>query len=184
MKYFDTPGPKNTEGTFEEVMKVAQEQGIKQMVVASTSGRTAEYLLGKGFDVTVVTHQAGYKEAGMKEISDEMVEKLTAGGMHVLTTTHLLGGADRALNYKFGGIYPAEIIAHTLRMFGQGAKVCVEVATMAMDAGHLRAGEEIIAIGGSGKGADTAMIMVPAHSQYLFDTDIREIICMPRGHKK
>lgn len=184
MKYFKEPGQKNTEETMEEVVKVAEERGIQDIVVASTSGHTAEYLLGKTFRVTVVTHQAGYKEAGAMEISAEMRKKLTDNGMNVLTTTHLLGGADRALNYKFGGIYPAEIIAHTLRVFGQGMKVCLEVATMAMDAGYLPAGKEILAVGGSGKGADTAVIMVPAHSQYLFDTDIREIVCMPRGHKK
>ena len=184
MKYFKETGPGNTEETMKAVIKTAEEQGIQDIVVASTSGRTAEYLMGKGYRVTVVTHQAGYKEAGSMEISEEMREKLIGDGMNVLTTTHLLGGADRALNYKFGGIYPAEIIAHSLRMLGQGMKVCVEVATMAMDAGHLPAGKEIISVGGSGKGADTAVVIVPAHSQYLFDTDIREIICMPRGHKK
>lgn len=184
MKYFESPGVKNTEETIAEVLRVAEEQGIKDVVIASNSGRTAEYLLEKGLNVTVVTHQAGYKEAGKKEISEEMEAKLTDGGMKVICATHLFAGPDRALNYKFGGIYPGELIAHTLRMFGQGAKVCLEVATMAMDAGRLTAGREIIAVGGTVKGADTAMILVPAHSQYIFDTDIREILCMPRGHKK
>lgn len=45
-----------------------------------------------------------------------------------------------------------EIIANTLRMFGQGVKVCVEVATMALDAGLIPYGEDVIAAGVSGVG--------------------------------
>ncbi len=112
-----------------------------------------------------------------------MKEKLEATGMKIISTTHLFAGVDRALNFKFQGVYPAEIVANTLRMLGQGMKVAVEVATMAMDAGHFDAAEEIIAIGGSGRGADTAIVLSPAHSQYIFDTNIKEIICMPRGRR-
>jgi uncharacterized protein len=97
-----------------------------------------------------------------------------------LTTTHLLSGVDRALRNKFEGIYPAEIIASTLRMFGQGLKVCVEISVMALDAGLIPYGEEIITVGGTGRGADTAAVIVPAHSIKFFDTKIKEIICMPR----
>lgn len=183
MIYFEKPGAKNTDALMAEVIKTAQAQNINKIVVASTSGRTAEYLLAKNFDVTVVTHQAGYKEPGKLEISDEEIAKLTADGMQVLATTHFFAGADRSLNRKFQGIYPAELMANTLKLMGQGFKVAVEVAIMAMDAGQINPNEEIIAVGGSGKGADTAVILVPSHSQDFFDTDIKEIICMPRGHK-
>lgn len=184
MVYFSTPGSKNTEKTMELVLKTAQEQNINKVVVASTSGKTAKYLLDKGLDVSVVTHQAGYSQPGAMEIDNETIEELTASGMKIITGTHFFAGADRAVNRKFQGIYPGELMAHTLRLLGQGFKVCVEIAIMAMDAGQVKPNTEIIAVGGAGKGADTAVIITPAHSQDFFDTDIKEIICMPRGHRK
>jgi hypothetical protein len=58
----------------------------------------------------------------------------------------LLAGVDRAIKNKFGGIYPAELMAFTLRLFGQGAKVCVEIAGMALDAGLIPYGEDIVSV--------------------------------------
>ena len=98
----------------------------------------------------------------------------------MLTTTHLLAGVDRAVRNKFGGLYPAEIVAQSLRMLGQGVKVCVEISCMALDAGMTPYGKEIIAVAGSATGADTAVVIVPAHSNQFFDTKVKEIICKPR----
>ena len=180
---FEHTGKENTDATIKAALEAAETYNINKIVVASTKGETAKKLLNCGKEVTVVTHQAGYKERGVRELPEDLRRELTEAGMNILTTTHFLAGADRALNYKFNGIYPAELIAHTLRILGQGFKVCVEVAVMAMDAGYIGAEEDIIAIGGSAKGADTAVILRPGHSQYFFDTDVKEIICMPRGHR-
>ncbi|NLB53246.1 MAG: hypothetical protein GX808_09995, partial [Syntrophomonadaceae bacterium] len=76
-----------------------------------------------------------------------------------------------------------EIIAQTLRMLGQGVKVAVEIAVMSLDAGLIPYGEDIISIGGSSRGADAAIVIRPAHSNHIFDTEIREIIAMPRKKK-
>jgi hypothetical protein len=103
-------------------------------------------------------------------------ETLIARGVKVLTTTHVLSGAERGMSRKFGGAYPVEIMAHTLRMFGQGVKVCVEVAVMALDAGLIPHGREVIAVGGTGRGADTAVVIWPAHASSIFDTYICEVI--------
>jgi hypothetical protein len=65
-------------------------------------------------------------------------------------------------------------------MFSQGVKVCVEIAVMALDSGLVPPGEKVIAIGGTGRGADTALVVVPAHSQNFLETRILELICMPR----
>jgi len=40
--------------------------------------------------------------------------------------------------------------------------VCVEIAGMALDAGLVPYGKEIIAVAGSGTGADTAIVITPA----------------------
>lgn len=113
-------------------------------------------------------------------MGEETRRRLLDGGIKILTTTHLLAGLDRALRFAFQGIYPAEIIANTLRLFGQGTKVAVEVASMALDAGLIPAGVDVVAMGGSNEGVDTALVMRPAHSQDFFATKIKEIICKPR----
>ncbi|MEQ8198505.1 MAG: hypothetical protein ABRQ27_10935, partial [Clostridiaceae bacterium] len=100
-------------------------------------------------------------------------------GIKVLSTTHVLSGAERALSKKFGGISPVEVMAYALRMFGQGLKVCVEVSVMAADSGFIPYLEPIIAIGGTGRGADTAIIISAAHASNILDTKIHEIICKP-----
>ena len=58
-------------------------------------------------------------------------------------------------------------------------KVCVAISVMALDAGLISHGTEIIAIGGTVHGADTALILKPAHAANIFDTVILEIICKP-----
>lgn len=149
-------------------------------MVASNSGYTVEHFLDKGVNVVCVTHHVGFTGPGEDEMPARVREHLTEKGVRILTTTHLLAGVDRAVRNKFGGVYPAEIMAQTLRMFGQGVKVCVEIAGMALDAGLIPYGEEVIAVAGSGTGADTAVVIVPAHSNQFFDTKIKEIICKPR----
>lgn len=178
--YWTREGKENTEATLAAVLQYANERNIDYIVVASGSGATAEKLINCGKKVVCVTYQAGFKKPGELMIQPDVKHRLQQAGIEVLSTTHLLAGLDRALHYKFQGIYPSEIMAYTLRMFGQGVKVCVEVAGMAMDAGLIPHGKEIIVVAGSSRGADTAVVMEPAHSQYFFDTKIKEIICKPR----
>ncbi|MCR6544023.1 pyruvate kinase alpha/beta domain-containing protein [Dehalobacterium formicoaceticum] len=182
MILFEKKGKANTSETVEATVKRAKELGIKHLVVASCTGETAQQYIGCGLNIICVTHHVGFRNPGEDELSQENRLLFQKEGIKVLTTTHLLAGVDRALRLKHQGVYPAEIIADTLRMFGQGAKVCVEIAVMALDAGLIPYGDEIIAVGGTGTGVDTGMVLTPAHSTHIFQTNIKEIICMPRGH--
>lgn len=177
---WEKKGAINTASTVEVTFKKARELGIKYLIVASCTGKTAKYFLNCEFQIICVTHHVGYRGPGIDEIDANVRQYLQGEGVKILTTTHLLAGVDRSLNLKFGGLYPAEIIAYTLRILGQGVKVCVEIAIMALDAGLIPYGEEIIAVGGSAGGADTACVIVPDHSNNFFDSVIKEIICMPR----
>lgn len=179
--YWDKKGPDNTDDTIKKALKRAAELDVKYLVVASSTGDTARKLIDCGHSVVCVSYHVGFDGPGARRMSDETVHELNEYGIKVLFTTHLLAGVDRAVRNKFGGVYPSEIMAQTLRMLGQGVKVCVEVSGMALDAGLIPYGEEIIAIGGSGKGADTAAVIVPAHSNNFFDTKLKEIICKPRN---
>jgi len=181
--YWEKPGKSNTDRTLELALQRALERGIKHVVVASCSGATADKLVGKGVQLICVTHHVGFAGSGNDEMGEKMRRHLQNQGVKVLTTTHLLAGVDRACRIKFGGVYPAEIMAQTLRMLGQGVKVATEAAVMALDAGLIPHGQEVIAVGGTVEGADAAIVVLPAHSNMVFDTEIREIICMPRRKK-
>ncbi|HHY13507.1 MAG TPA: hypothetical protein GX526_02540 [Thermoanaerobacterales bacterium] len=178
--YWENPGKTNTKNTIEQAIKVGKEKGIEHIVVASNTGETAKLFADSGFNVVCVTHVNGFANPGELEISQDAIKELKEMGIKVLTTTHVLSGAERAMSNKFGGVYPTQIMAHTLRMFGQGIKVSVEVATMALDAGLIPYGHDIIAVGGTSRGADTAIIIKPNHASNIFDTWISEIICKPR----
>ena len=72
-------------------------------------------------------------------------------------------------------------MAYTLRILGQGVKVGVEISMMAADHGFVRTDEDIMAIGGTGKGADTAIVVRPANSHACLDVKIREITAKPNS---
>lgn len=177
--YWKSAGVTHTEKTVELAVVKAKEYGISSIVVASCTGQTAALVAGKAGNIVCVTHVDGFDKPGMNEMAQDIRDKLTIQNVKLLTTTHVLSGAERAISRKFGGVYPIEIMAHTLRMFGQGVKVCVEIAVMALDAGLIPYGEDIIAIGGTGKGADTAVVIRPAYAANILDTHIAEIICKP-----
>ena len=181
--YFDAPGPQNTEQVFRLVKKYAQVEGIRDIVVASITGETGlkASKVFKGFNVVVVSHHVGFLEPGIWELKEENRGKIVENGAKILTATHALSGVERAIRKKFQTIMPLEIIAHTLRLFGEGTKVCVEIAIMAADAGLLPVDREVVAIGGTGSGADTALVIKPATASRFFNLEIREIIAKPRS---
>ena len=50
---------------------------------------------------------------------------------------------------------------------------------MAADAGLISTKENVIAMGGTGRGVDTALVIKPANVQSFFDLKVKEIICKP-----
>jgi hypothetical protein len=64
---------------------------------------------------------------------------------------------------------------------GEGTKVCVEITLMAADAGLIPVDKDIVAIAGTGEGADTALRILPANATRFFDLKIREIIAKPHN---
>jgi hypothetical protein len=180
--YFDQAGSVNTDETLTCAHRRAKVLGLDEVVVASTTGDTAYRALERfeGFRVTVVTYHCGFKAPFQTVMKDRVRADIERKGARVVSASHALSGVERSLVKRYEGIYPVLLIADTLRLFGQGTKVAVEIAIMAADAGTL-SGKDIIAIGGSGRGADTALVLTPAHQSSLFDLRIREIICKPRA---
>lgn len=183
--YFAAPGPDNTDRALALVAKRAQALDIQTVLVATTSGatglRAARSL--SSLNIVAVTHSAGFREPYAVEHDPEIVGQIEALGATVLTTTHAFGGVGRAVRKKLGTYETEEIIAYTLRRFGEGMKVAAEITLMASDAGLVPEGDPIIAVAGTGRGSDTAVILQPTHAQTFFDLCFLEIICMPApGH--
>jgi hypothetical protein len=179
--YFEKAGKENTDAVLRLVREYVDKESIESVVVASTTGETgvkASKLL-KGCNVVVVTHSSGFQEKGKSELQEEHKREILNNGAKIFTGTHALSSAERAIRKDFGTIQPLELIANVLRLMGQGTKVCVEITLMAADAGLIPTDRDIIAIGGSGRGADTALRILPANASRFFELRIREIIAKP-----
>ncbi|HDJ22878.1 MAG: hypothetical protein B5M54_00115 [Candidatus Aminicenantes bacterium 4484_214] len=179
--YFLTPGPHNTLMTLEKAAQRADELEIADILVSSTSGRTAleavEYFKGK--NLVIVTHSTGFTGPDYQEFSGKIRKELVNKGIKVLTCQHALGGVGRAVRKKLGTYQLEEIIAYTLRLFGEGTKVAIEMAMMAADAGLVSSQKPCLSIGGTGRGVDTALVLIPAPAQNFFDIRILEIVAKP-----
>jgi hypothetical protein len=188
--YFDRIGPANTRALAQLVRERCDELGVEHVVVASNSGATAlafsEALEGSGVTLVSVGEHTGFSGGDAQQLSGETRAELEQQrGVKVLICSHALSGVGRSIYKKFGTISHTEIIAYTLRLFGgDGVKVAVEVAVMAADAGLVPTDREIIAAGGNGRGADTAVVLKAAHMNNFFDLEVREIIAKPRQRKK
>jgi uncharacterized protein len=180
--YFHSVGKANTAATIQLAKKRSDELGIKRIIVASTAGDTALEAdkVFKGYGLIVVSHMTGMKSPNAQEFDPKVKEQIERNGGVVLTTTHALAGVARAVRMQLNTYEVPEIMAHTLRIFGQGMKVVCEIALMAADAGLVRTDEDVISIGGTGRGADTAVVLRPANTHTFFDMKVKEIICKPR----
>ena len=190
--YFEEDKPENTDTLLDLVKKKALETGIKHVVVASTRGFTGlkatETLKSSGLRTVVVTHQIG--PAG-PELLEENEKKIRALGGRIVTGTHAFGGVSRSLRRmptrQPGQPIPTlnvpayipptgELVANVLRLFSQGMKVCFEITVMAADAGAIPIGENVIAVAGQGRGANTAIVIKSANTTNFFDLEVREIV--------
>jgi hypothetical protein len=173
--YFEVPGRVNTEETLRLAVERAQARGINKIILASTVGDTArlaaERLAGTVMKMVVVPHQYGF--SGQQRFPPELVSELEQQGHRVHFGTMLFHTND-----LYGMRIPA-VMATLLRTFCQGMKVCVEVILMAVDGGCVAIGEKVIAVTGTGRGADTAVVAIAAPSTRLHELHITEIICKP-----
>lgn len=172
VKYFAEPGPENTDEVIDAVVKRVEMGGISKVVVASTSGRTgvkfAKALRNKA-QVIAVSHE---------KMDPELKEEIGKLGGIADDGTHLpLHGR---------GMDKVRDAFYTL---GQGFKVALEVILIATDRKLVKPYEDVIGVGGSDVGADTAVVARATPTDEIFSSDksrrleVREIICMPLKKK-
>ena len=182
--YFEKSGPENTSRTLDAAKRRAKELGVKDVVVASTHGDTAlkaaEAFKDMKVNLVAVSICESFRKEGWAMTNAEK-KRLSDMGIKVLTSIHALGdGVANALTEKFGGRSIEEVVRETLYRFCQGMKVCVEIVLMAADAGLISMDKEVMAIAGTGEGADTCIIVKPAYPRKFLDLEIREIVAKPR----
>jgi hypothetical protein len=180
--YFEGRGPEFTEETLRLTKARADTLGIRDVVVASYTGETGAKAcqLFAGCNVVVVAGVYGFREPNQVRMLPECKAVIEASGGQILYTGHAFGMLGRSVHKRFGAIQVDEVIAHVLRLFSQGVKVGCECACMAADAGLIRSGEEVVSIGGSGRGADSAIVLKASNTHTFFETRVLEVICKPR----
>ncbi|MEW6213839.1 MAG: pyruvate kinase alpha/beta domain-containing protein [Nitrospirota bacterium] len=182
--YFEKAGIDNTAACLEIAKNAIADRKYRHIVVASTTGETgllfSEALKGSLINTVVVTHSSGFKDPNTNEMSDDVRKKIEAHGAKVFTGSMLTHSIETAFTAKFSGIYPTLIVANTLRRFGEGPKVCCEIVMMAVDAGLIPEGEEILTVAGTARGADTVMVLKSAASKRFLDLRVLEILAKPR----
>jgi len=180
--YFNKMSKTNTNDTLRLAKERFDELGLKKVVIATSFGDTAVKALNyfKGEELVVINSMYGFREPGKESLKPEAKEKLQAAGATLVYTAHLFAGISRSISRKYGGITMTQFLGQVLKMLGEGFKVCAEIAAMAADCGAVPVDEEVITIAGTGRGCDTAIVLIPAHSNDYFKLQFKEIVCIPR----
>lgn len=183
--YFSSPGKENTKDCAEIAVSRAKALGLTDIVVASSSGYTAEIFFEaakkEGLHLIVVTHAFGFSKSGVQDFDETIAERLKHEGVTFVTGTHALSGMERAISRRLGGASRTEAIAEAFRRtVGVGMKVAVECVLIAADCGAVPTDREVVAVGGTEEGADTVLVIRPSHTSFFFDLQVREFAAMPR----
>lgn len=188
--YFTEPGPENLEDVVEAVEKRVDQAGIRYVVVASHSGKTAlafaERLKGKA-EVVCVSAQPSRRDRGREwpTISPENRKRFEELGVVVLDRFPYALESTVLEENMWNTPSADRVVVETLRMFGAGMKVAVQVVLTATSSGYIEPYQDVIGVGGTAKGADTAIVMKASYATRVFSEnpehrpEIREIITMP-----
>lgn len=180
--YFNQPGAGNTDDIVEIVYKRLKGGDIKSVVVASSSGDTGLKFakkMAKETNLVVVSSHPGRSAPGVWNFDLNNLKELESVGCKVVKQSHILSGLERSISNKFSGVSHTEVLAEALRcLFGCGMKVAIECAIMAADTGAIPI-EKTIAVGGTVKGSDCAIVVWPSHFNNFFDFRVLEILAKP-----
>lgn len=197
VRYFEKPGKENTEATIEAVRAYLKESDeVAAVVVASISGQTAlkvkKELAGVPIPVVCVTGSPSwqdYPEYELPLIEPTIRADLEKAGIVIVDSVpSSLSDTIEFSFARYGFRSPTWIFIETLlAVGGYGLKTAVECVFMATDGGYVPAFREVVSIGGSDKGADTAIVARSTFSSTVFSSSaqkrfvIKEILAMPRN---
>jgi len=171
--YFEEGGQQQTEATLEAARQRALEVKPEAVIVTSTSGKTA------------LKAAAIFEGTGMRLIAAPFQKHLWE---QYAAPDPEMAAQCRQMRVEFLPDEPAvplldterPDIVNAWRAVSHGFKVALQVASMCVDTGLLPDGAEVIAIGGSGTGADTAILVETHGYDQVLSSNVKEIIAMPR----
>ncbi len=192
--YFDESGEKNTQWVIEAVSQRLEIGGIKQVIIASTSGETAVAFARRLKDKAelICVSEAPYRREWGEEwpcLNQKFRQELESFGVTIMENVPYVFHSSVVEAARWSDTSPEQLVKETLYSFGQGMKVAVDVALTAVSCGYVTPYQDVIGVGGSGSGADTAIILRATYPACLFDKDpakrleIKEIIAMPIAKK-
>jgi hypothetical protein len=196
IRYFDEPGPQNTEAVIEAVKERIKDLGVKYVVVASDTGSTAlkvaEALRNMNVKVVCVTAYAGVGLHGRRVrngpgITGDTRRRLEDLGVKILEETPwIFKGVTFDAQFLKRAAPSFAIHEFVSRTMGYGFKTALEVALVGAEAEAIPINEEVIAIAGTGwleGGADCAIVVRPSVIPRTTDVErgleVREIIAIP-----
>lgn len=184
--YFEKGGPQNTERALEIAKKYADQFGIKDIVIASTTGtsaeKAAEIFNPEDYNIMIVTHAYYFVNSTTRqEFPEEKLKSLKELGLRFHIGTHSMSGIERGIRLKKEAWQFVDLLAKMLGYhFSQGVKVCIEISATICDAGLIPDLErEIIAVGGTGRGADTVCLIKPAPTSDFKNLRVKAILAKP-----
>jgi hypothetical protein len=188
---FDKEGLQNTEELIKAVKERAKELENDQIVVATTTGKTAldcakampnmKKIAGILMYATDSEIKVTRKEGKIIAPNPDYVNEAKKLGVEFYQGILAFSGVTSAIKGQLGGCSDLKMIAEVYKTISVGTKVAVECSIMAADGGLIDTSRDIIALGGWRGGADTAIVLKPAFARTFFDLKIREFIALPRN---
>ena len=184
--YFEKAGSQNTDKALEIAKNYADNLQIKDIVIASTTGtvamKAAELFNSNEYNVMIVTHAYYFVGSNLRqEFPEKKMEELKSKGLKFHVGTHAMSGIERGIRLKKEAWQFVDLLAKMLGFhFGQGVKVAIEISSTVCDAGLIPdLDRNIIAIGGTGRGADTVCLIKPAPTSEFKNLRVRAILAKP-----
>ncbi len=164
--YFNRTSDEDPEVITAETLRLSRrrgdELGITHFVIASSTGIVAKKALNMLADRSLV-----FVGEARDWYDQDFLEELKRRDIPVIFC--------REVKYS----YPSDVQS-AFRCMSEGVKVCPEIVMIAADKDLIPGGKEVIALAGTGSGADTSMVVVSAKSKDFKELKIRELICKPR----
>jgi hypothetical protein len=104
-------------------------------------------------------HNVGYARPNEDECGSDMRRELASLGVRIHTGSILTRGIEAGPMNKHQCVHPAYVVAQSLNVLCQGIKAAAEIVAEASEGGLLPEGADVVAMAGTGRGADTVAIV-------------------------
>ena len=184
--FFEKGGPQNLENALNIAKNYADQFKIKDIVLASTTGTTAEKAAAifnpDEYNLMIVTHCYYFVNSTVRqEFPEDKLDALRKKGLKFHVGTHSMSGIERGIRIKKEAWQFVDLLAKVIgSQFSQGVKVCIEISATICDAGLISdLDRDIIAVGGTGRGADTVCLIKPAPTSEFKTLRVKAILAKP-----